>query len=92
MNKFRYNDPVERMKRVNRVYLITICVLFAVFMVYQALLVKEGTLPVALAENCRTVMILAVLIDCERKSGEAAPDSPFHGLLPAHHPEDSQLL
>lgn len=63
MNKFRYNDPVERMKRVNRVYLITICVLFAVFMVYQALLVKEGTLPVALAENCRTVMILAVLID-----------------------------
>ena len=43
MNKFRYNAPVERMKRVNGFYLIALIILFGVLIVYQSLLVKEGS-------------------------------------------------
>ena len=63
MNKFRYNDPVERMQRVNRVYLIAIILLFGVLIAYQSLSVKAGTFPVSLASTSRIVMLLAVLID-----------------------------
>lgn len=63
MNKFRYNDPIERIKRVNRVYLIAIVLLFGVLMGYQSLLVKEGMFPESLASGSRIVMLLALLID-----------------------------
>lgn len=63
MNKFRYNDPVERMKCVNRVYLLAIIILFGVLMVYQSMLGKGGVFPDALRPYSMTVMILAVLID-----------------------------
>ena len=63
MNKFRYNDPVERMKRVNRVYLIAIILLFGVLIAYQSLLVKAGIFPISLASSSRIIMLLALLID-----------------------------
>lgn len=63
MNKFRYNNPIERMKRVNRVYLLAIILLFSVLIVYQSLLVKEGTFSDSLALYSKAVMIAAVLID-----------------------------
>lgn len=63
MNKFRYNDPVERMKRVNRVYLLALIILFSVLLTYQSMLVKEGTLSDSLGTLARTTMIIAVLID-----------------------------
>jgi len=63
MNKFRYNDANERMKRVNRVYLIAITILFGVFAVYQSLLVQSGELPAALESRSRNLMIIAVVID-----------------------------
>ena len=63
MNKFRYNDPIERIKRVNRVYLVAIILLFGVLIAYQLLLVKEGTFPTSLASGSRAVMLLTLLID-----------------------------
>lgn len=63
MNKFRYNDPVERMKRVNRVYLLAIIILFSVLGVYQTLLVKEGTFSTSLESYSKVAMITAVLFD-----------------------------
>ena len=45
MNKFRYNDPVERVKRVNRFYLAAIVLLFGVLLVYQSMLEKAGAFP-----------------------------------------------
>lgn len=63
MNKFRYNDPVERIKRVNRVYLIAVILLFGVLMAYQSLLVKAGTFSASLTSGSRAVMLLALLID-----------------------------
>jgi len=63
MNKFRYNDPVERVKRVNRVYLLAIIILFTVLLVYQSLLVKEGALSDSLGSYSKAAMIIAVLFD-----------------------------
>ncbi len=63
MNKFRYNDPIERIKRVNRVYLVAIILLFGVLIAYQLLLVKEGIFPTSLASGSRAVMLLTLLID-----------------------------
>ena len=63
MNQFRYNDPVERMKRVNRVYLIAILILFGVLMIYQSMLGSGGVFPDELRPYSMAVMILVVLID-----------------------------
>jgi len=63
MNKFRYNDPIERIKRVNRVYLIAAILLLGVLLAYQSMLVKAGTFPVSLASSSRAVMLLAILVD-----------------------------
>ena len=63
MNKFRYNDPIERMKRVNRVYLLAVIILFTVLIVYQSLLVKEGALSGTLGTYSMVLMIAAILID-----------------------------
>ena len=63
INKFRYNDPVERTKRVNRVYLIAIIILFSVLMVYQSLLVKEGVFSASLESSSKTAMIVAIVVD-----------------------------
>ncbi len=63
MNKFRYNNPVERMKRVNRVYLLAVLILFSVLIIYQSLLVKEGGFPKALELSSRKAMLIALLID-----------------------------
>lgn len=63
MNKFRYNDPVERMKRVNLVYLLTTMVLFGVLLVYQSSLVKEGALSATLELYSKIVIIGVVLLD-----------------------------
>jgi len=63
MNKFKYNDPVRRMKRVNRVYLLAIIILFSVLIVYQALLGKGGVFPGSLRPYSMAIMILAVLAD-----------------------------
>ena len=63
MNKFRYNNPIERMKRVNRVYLLAIILLFGVLIVYQSLLVKEGMFSASLGSFSRAAMIIAVLLD-----------------------------
>jgi len=63
MNKFKYNDPVRRMKRVNRVYLLAIIILFSVLIVYQALLGKGGVFPESLRPYSMAIMILAVLAD-----------------------------
>lgn len=64
MNKFRYNDATERMKRVNRVYLLAVTILFCVLGGYQALLTQEGSFPVALEENSRKAMLIALALDC----------------------------
>ena len=63
MNKFRYNDPVERMKRVNGFYLIALIILFGVLIVYQSLLVKAGEFSPSLELYSRVVLIGAVLFD-----------------------------
>jgi len=63
MNKFRYNDPIERMKRVNRVYLLAIILLFSVLIVYQSLLVKEGMFSTSLGSFSRAAMIIVVILD-----------------------------
>ena len=63
MNKFRYNDAEERMKRVNFFYLIALVVLFGVLMVYQSLLVKEGSFSASLELYSKAVMIGAVVFD-----------------------------
>ena len=63
MNKFRYNDPLERMKRVNRVYLLAIILLFSVLVAYQSLLVKEGMFSDSLATYSTVIMIITVVAD-----------------------------
>lgn len=63
MDKFKYNDPIRRTKRVNRVYLVAIIILFSVLIVYQSMLGKGGVFPDALRPYSMAVMIAAVLID-----------------------------
>lgn len=63
MNKFRYNDPVERMKRVNRVYFLAIILLFGVLFTYQSMLVKAGMFSDSLASKSKVIMLIAVLAD-----------------------------
>lgn len=63
MNKFRYNDATERMKRVNRVYLLAVIILFSVLAIYQSLLAKEGSFPVALESYSKKVMLAALIVD-----------------------------
>ena len=63
MNKFRYNDPIERVKRVNRVYFIAAILLFGVLIAYPTLLVKAGNFSSSLASSSRTVMLLALVVD-----------------------------
>lgn len=63
MNKFRYNDATERMKRVNRVYLLAVIILFGVLTVYQTMLVKEGGFPAALESNSRNAIIITLVLD-----------------------------
>ncbi|MBO5353829.1 MAG: chemotaxis protein [Lachnospiraceae bacterium] len=63
MNKFLYNNPVERMKRVNRVYLLAIVILFGVLLVYQSMLVKEGTFPDSLESYSKTAIVGILLLD-----------------------------
>lgn len=63
MDKYRYNDSVERMKRVNRVYLLALVILFGVLLTYQSLLMKEGSFPESLGLYSRIAMIGAVIVD-----------------------------
>lgn len=63
MNKFRYNNPVERIKRVNRVYLLAVLILFAVLYMYASLLVKDGVLPETFGFYSRTGMLIGLIID-----------------------------
>ncbi len=63
MSKFRYNDPVERLKRVNRVYFLAIIILFGVLFVYQSLLAKDGILSDTLGSYSRIGMMIAILLD-----------------------------
>lgn len=63
MNKFRYNDATERMKRVNRVYLLAVIILFSVLTIYQSLLVKEGSFPEALESYSSKAMLAALAVD-----------------------------
>jgi len=63
MSKFKYNNPVERMKRVNRVYLIAITILFGVLIVYQSMLGKGGAFPESLRPYSMAALALAVLVD-----------------------------
>ena len=63
MNKFRYNNPMERTKVVNVLYLFTTMILFAVLLVYQELLVKEGLMPAAVEEISRKSMLAAFAFD-----------------------------
>ena len=44
MNKYRYNDATERCKRVNRVFILAVYILFAVLGIYHCLLFSAGTL------------------------------------------------
>ena len=44
MNKYRYNDANERCKRVNRVFLLAIYILFVVLGIYQGLLLSADSL------------------------------------------------
>ncbi|MBR4084524.1 MAG: chemotaxis protein [Lachnospiraceae bacterium] len=44
MNKFRYNDANERCKRINRVFLLAVYILFTVLGIYQGLLLSAGNL------------------------------------------------
>lgn len=44
MGKFRYNDENERCKRINRMYLIALAIMFGVFILYLKLLVKDGAM------------------------------------------------
>lgn len=48
MNKYRYNDATERFKRVNRVFILAIYILFVVLGVYQGLLLSAGSLSIPL--------------------------------------------
>ena len=63
MNKFKYNDPVRRMKRVNRVYLLAIAILFGVLSIYQSMLGRDGVFPDSLRPYSMAIMILAVMAD-----------------------------
>ena len=63
MNKFRYNDPVERVKRVNRFYLAAIVLLFGVLLVYQSMLEKAGAFPQSLATYSKILMIGTLIGD-----------------------------
>lgn len=63
MNKFRYNDATERIKRVNRVYLLAVVILFSVLIIYQTLLVQEGSFPAALASYSKKALIGALVLD-----------------------------
>ena len=63
MDKFKYNDPVRRMKRVNRVYLLAIVILFVVLIVYQSMLGKGGVFPDSLRPYSMAAMIGSILID-----------------------------
>lgn len=63
MNKFKYNDPVRRMKRVNRVYLLAIIILFSVLIIYQSMLGKGGVFHDSLRPYSLAAIILFVLID-----------------------------
>ncbi len=63
MNKFKYNDPNRRMKRVNRVYLLAIIILFSVLIVYQSMLGKGGEFSVSLRPYSMAMLIAAVVID-----------------------------
>ena len=44
MNKYRYNDATERCKKVNRVFILAVYILFLVLGIYHCLLFSEGTL------------------------------------------------
>ena len=63
MNKFCYNNPVERMKRVNRVYLLALLILFVVLLVYQSMLAKEGQFSESLESISKIVMVGTLLLD-----------------------------
>jgi len=63
MHNFKYNDPVRRMKRVNRVYLLAIIILFSVLIVYQSMLGKSGAFSDSLRPYSMLALILAILID-----------------------------
>lgn len=63
MNKFRYNDPIERIKRVNRVYMIAVFILFSVLFVYQSLLISKGMISDSVGGYCRLIMIIALITD-----------------------------
>ena len=44
MNKYRYNNANERCKRVNRVFILAVYILFAVLGIYHCLLFSADTL------------------------------------------------
>lgn len=63
MNKFRYNDPVVRMRRVNRVYLLVVGILFGVLFVYQSLLEQAGEFPASVGRISKMFLIFSVASD-----------------------------
>lgn len=63
MNKYRYNDATERCKRVNRVFLFAVYILFSVLILYQFLLVSSGTLSTPVAMCSLGVLIVFAFVD-----------------------------
>ncbi|MBQ3104327.1 MAG: chemotaxis protein [Lachnospiraceae bacterium] len=63
MKQYLYNDPVERCKRVNRVFLLAACILFSVLIVYQSMLVSDGLFPESTAPFTLGALILFFLLD-----------------------------
>jgi len=63
MNKYRYNNPVERMKRVNRVYLLAIIILFSVLFIFQLLLINREDFSRSLGTISGVLMIGAIVFN-----------------------------
>ena len=63
MNKFRYNDINERCKRINRVFLLAVYVLFTVLGVYQGLLLSADSLSTPLFFCGLGLLIVFAILD-----------------------------
>lgn len=63
MNRFRYNDANERCKRVNRVFLIAVGILFSVLILYMKMLVGAGEMAKATSSTVIWIWLAFYALD-----------------------------
>ena len=63
MGKFRYNNENERCKRINRMYLIALGIMFGVFILYLKLLVKSGDMADSTSSTIIWIWLVAFAAD-----------------------------